>query len=179
MRRLRLDFQRRPLRWPLPGIVLLGCSLLALTIAAGTWRELLQRIEHAEGQVQEGRRRAQNRPLDGGGGERPARDLLPQVKVANEVLQRLQWPWDELLETLGSTGGSRRVALLSLEPDPEKNAVRLSAEAKDVNAMLAYVRWLEQQEMLEQAFLQNHQVQRQDPQQPVRFAVLGSWRMRR
>jgi hypothetical protein len=91
------------------------------------------------------------------------------------VLRRLSLPWDSLFLTMESAAGGE-VALLALEPDAEKQVVKVSGEAKDFTALLNYVTRLEAQEAFGPVYLQSHQVQLQDPQRPVRFALHAVWK---
>ena len=70
---------------------------------------------------------------------------------------------------------TRKVALLLLEPDPLNGKVRVTAEAKDVSAMLDYLKRLQQQPGLRDVVLLSQQVNEDDPQQPVRFIVGAQW----
>jgi Fimbrial assembly protein (PilN) len=71
------------------------------------------------------------------------------------------------------------VALLSIESDTDKGRMKISGEAKDLQAMLDYLRFLGTQPTLAEVYLQSHQVQQQDPQRPVRFVLSADWTARR
>jgi len=100
-----------------------------------------------------------------------------EIKRANEILRQLSMPWYDLLQTIESAGG-KNVALLSLEPDTEKSLVRISGEAKNISAMLDYIRQLEKRDLFGNVYLQSHHVQLQDPEKPVQFVLLAIWRVR-
>jgi Tfp pilus assembly protein PilN len=68
-----------------------------------------------------------------------------------------------------------QVTLLGVEPDTEKRELRLIAEAKDLDAMLAYARRLQESALFSDAYVVSHQIQQQDPQKPVRFVVNAQW----
>ncbi len=82
--------------------------------------------------------------------------------------------WATLLNVIEAMA-TKRVALLVLEPDPLNGKVRVTAEAKDVSAMLDYVKQLQQQPGLRDVVLLSQQVNEDDPQQPVRFIVGAQW----
>jgi Tfp pilus assembly protein PilN len=67
------------------------------------------------------------------------------------------------------------VALLSIESDTGKRQVKISGEAKDIESVLNYLRVLGAQPKLANVYLQSHQLQQQDPQHPVRFALGAAW----
>jgi hypothetical protein len=171
-----LDYQQqRPFHWA--GPALLGMTLLALLMAiaysmtlngkAASWEQKLELIERDHGlRTTSGRR-------DGQDMER----LALEVKRANEVLRQLTLPWEELLQAVEAAGG-KKVALLTLEPDIEKHQVKISGEASDMMVLLNYIMRLEEQPVFGPVYLQSHQVQLKDPDQPVRFALLAAWRSR-
>jgi hypothetical protein len=171
MTALWLDYQQdRPLHWA--GPLLLALALLAslLTVAyylqlnekANGWEERLERIERGHGL---------------GAADRTGEALAQEVQRANEVLRQLTLPWEELFRTLESVAG-KQVALLALEPDLEKQQVKISGEARDMAALLSYIARLEEQPVFGTVYLQSHQLQLRDPDRPVRFALLAVWRGR-
>jgi len=91
-----------------------------------------------------------------------------EIKHANEVLQQLTLPWGKLFQAMESSSG-KQVALLAMEPDAEKQVVKISGEAKDIAAVLDYIRRLAAQQVFSSVYLQSHQIQQQDPEKPVRF----------
>jgi len=66
---------------------------------------------------------------------------------------------------------TREVAILQLQPDAEQRLLRLSAEARDREAMFEYLRRLGAAPGLAEVHLVSHQVQLEDPQRPIQFAV--------
>jgi len=174
MQALHLDYQRSFRPFPIVGTILLVC---AVAVALQTARQylyfghVLAGWEAREDQVA---RLAQRH--DGG---RPAshqdkEQLAREVTRANEVLRRITLPWGPLFQAVESAA-PKDVALLAMEPDADKQALKIVAEAKDVAAMLDYVRTLEGRAMFRLVTLQNHQVQQQDPQRPIRFTVVAIW----
>ena len=67
--------------------------------------------------------------------------------------------------------GAGRVSLLTLEPDPASGLVKLTAEARSLNAMVGYQKYLENQAGVESAVVTKHEVQLDTPQAPVRFVI--------
>jgi hypothetical protein len=176
MRALRLDYQRSARRVPWPGVVLLGTALAALALTAGYTRQLGRDIAVWESRVDHEARLAGHRA----GALRPAtaeavRAQVLEVQHANQVLRQISLPWDALFSAVEASGG-KDVALLSMEPDLKKGTVTISAEAKDFDAMLEYVRQLGKREVFGSVLLQRHQVQQTDPQKPVRFSLRAMWK---
>lgn len=173
MTALWLDYrQDKPSHWAGPLLLMLVLAALAATVVhylelsdeTVVWEDRLARAER--GMARDHGTRAAARSGDG--------ETL-EVKRANEVLRRLSLPWDSLFLTMESAAGEE-VALLALEPDAEKQVVTVSGEAKDFTSLLNYVTRLEAQEAFGPVYLQSHQVQLQDPQLPVRFALQAAWR---
>jgi type IV pilus assembly PilN-like protein len=96
--------------------------------------------------------------------------LASELKHANEILLQLALPWGELFASAESAG-IPDVALLSIESDTDKRRVTISGEAKNLESILAYLRYLEARPALADVYLQSHQLQKKDPQHPARFAL--------
>lgn len=170
---VQLDYQRaRRLSWQ--GLALLA---LALVILAGVgaqyvrlhgeaeqWEERVQQIERSQPRL---------RKAPDAAGQNP--ELARQTRRANEVLYRLTLPWDRLFEAV-EAASNKEVALLAIDPDLDKGVVKISGEAKNLVAALAYIQRLEQQPMFGTVYLQSHQIQRLDPEKPVRFALQAMMR---
>jgi Tfp pilus assembly protein PilN len=91
------------------------------------------------------------------------------------VVRQLTVPWSALIGAL-EQASTRDVALLQLQPDADQRRLRLTAEARDREAMFAYLRRLESAPALAEVVLVSHQVQNEDPQRPIQFAVQAALR---
>lgn len=173
MRAIAIEFGRKRVApGRLAGVVLLvvatgvlvaqGWVFFTLQAEADAWqvdRRRLDRIAAAP-RVQES---AENREK-----------LQAELRFANRVIDKLDMPWDALFGTVEAAGGDDAI-LLGIEPDAERRDVRLMGEAKDTEAMLAYLRELRRAPALRNAHLTGHQVNAQDPQRPVRFTIEAHW----
>jgi Tfp pilus assembly protein PilN len=101
-------------------------------------------------------------------------DLASEWQRASTVSRSLSAPWTELFAMLEGYA-DQPIALLGMDPDLAKNDLVLSGEARDVAAVLDYVRYLKKQPMLSAVTLQSHQVSRQDRDKPVRFRIVANW----
>lgn len=101
-------------------------------------------------------------------------DLAFEWQRASNVSSSLSAPWAELFAMLEGYA-DQPVALLGMDPDLAKNDLVLSGEARDLAALLDYVRYLKKQPMLSAVTLQSHQVSRQDRDKPVRFRIVANW----
>jgi Tfp pilus assembly protein PilN len=176
MRALRLDYQRSGQPVSRLGFGVLGTALLALAVLAGHYHELGRDIAAWEARVDQGERLSGQR----GQAQRPAsgqaaREQALEVQHANQVLRQLSLPWGTLFRAVESAGG-KSVALLSMQPDIAKGTVTIGGEAKDFDALLDYLRRLGAGDVFVSVHLQNHQVQQQDPERPVRFSLLAVWK---
>lgn len=97
--------------------------------------------------------------------------LTPEQRRAwNQVARQLNTPWAALLAGL-ETATPDDVALVSIEPDSRRGAVRLVAEAKSLEALLAYVQALKAVEPFTDAMPLRHETNEQDPNRPIRMTI--------
>ena len=167
MRRLHIDFNRRrgpePLAW-----AILAASLL--TLGSLVWSH-----DHLRRETDQARARA--RPAEVAAPSRPL--VMPEVSdaelaAARDALLSIGLPWDGVFGAL-EDAAMRDVALLAVHPDPRKGELRLTAEARNLPAMLAYHQRLETSPALRNVALVDHEVVATDPQQPVRFNITAQW----
>lgn len=166
-RRLELDYLAPPRRakW-------LGVSLLIVALGvAGTLvlrqrdaRNELAALEEAQGLLN-----AERRPRRAVSRER----LAEEAKIVDAAMRQLTLPWTQMIEAVeaASTG---EVSLLQMQPEAQQRTLRLTAEAKNREAMLRYVRRLGDAPALAGVHLVNHRVQVEDPSRPIRFGVQAS-----
>ena len=176
MRALELDYRREgtTARWA--GAAILAAALAGTLAVAAQYRHLAAELAQAETEVRESGIAAKRKSAPRQGGD--VQKVGLEVKRANEILLRLKLPWNDLFASVESAS-MPDVALLSIESDTEKGRVKISAEARDLQAMLGYLRFLGTQPTLAEVYLQSHQVQQQDPQRPVRFVLSADWTARR
>jgi Tfp pilus assembly protein PilN len=144
---------------------LAAIGLLALVTAVfGALRLAdLREEEHAlQVQYQRGAARAQALP-------QPARHAPSEASPAA--------PWDRLFGALELAAG-RDVSLIGLDPAPERRQLRLEGEARNLEALLDYMRRVGATPPFVRAQLQSHQASTEDRQHPVRFTLELSWRER-
>jgi Tfp pilus assembly protein PilN len=97
-----------------------------------------------------------------------------QAAATNAVIMQLNLPWRALHDAVRSATPPN-VALLALEPDAKKRVLRISAEAKNSDDMLAYVAAIDKEEWFGAVTLVRHEVLEQDPNRPLRFQVDAGW----
>ncbi len=165
--RVNLDYVAAARRPPWLGVALLA---IALAVAGGLLLEYrgaqseLARIEAAAGLVGPARQSA----------PRLSRERLDEeVRDAERVVRQLALPWGTLVLAI-EQAATRDVALLQLQPDADSRLVKLTAEARNREAMFDYVRRLGAAQGLGDVHVVSHQVQRDDPRRPVQFSVQAS-----
>ena len=177
LNRLELDF-RRPPRPRAGGWALFAVGIAVVGTAAGVGLRVdaeLAALETYARAIVAGLPEAL--PGQGASGSGPKeRDgrgnaLADMQRVQARIDNR---PWQALFATLESLA-SDDVALLSLTPDARKRQLRIRAEARDLGAMLAYHRKLEDTAVLRDVSLVNHEFAEQVQGRPVRFSLVASW----
>lgn len=173
VRRLELDFMAPARRGGRAGSLLL---LLAVTASgAVAWQH---RALHDELIEREAQARAARSPAavtsDAPVSAPRVRQAVLEVEQAAQLAGRLNVPWDALFTAL-ETAATPDVALLAVESEAGRRSVRLSGEARQLGALLAYVRSLRSRPLLTDVFVHSHETQAQDPQHPVRFSIAASW----
>lgn len=145
-------------------MVLLVVALAMSAVVAERYlsvREDLARLQTQAGLVLPGGRAARALPKE---------RLDEQAKSAEAVVRQLTLPWASLVGAIEGAA-TRDVAILQLQPDAEHSVLRLTAEARNRDAMFEYLKRLGAARELTNVVLVSHQVQKDEPQQPIQFAV--------
>jgi len=99
---------------------------------------------------------------------------VAQAQAVNDAVMQLNLPWRDLVEAVrAATPGN--VALLALEPDAKRRTLRITAEAKNSDDMLAYVAKMEEQGWFGAVALVRHEIAEQEPNRPLRFQLSAQW----
>lgn len=173
MRALTLDFRRRPgPGWLGFALLLAGAAGIALV---GTQ---YRRVIDEEARTESGMHRmalAERRKVARTNRAEDARELALEITRARKLLERMSVPWNEMFAGVEAVG-SRNVGLLRVESDMDGRRLGIEAEARNLDAMLKYLRAMEVQPEFANVYLRSHQVQLQDAQHPVRFVLTATWR---
>ena len=170
MRALTLDFVRTARHQVWLGILLLLVGAIVLGAVANYERALADQIELANARLAVLSKGSQVKPAQPVNAE----EQQQEIRRANEILQQLAMPWRALFNAVEDSN-EKEIALLAIQPDAGKRVLRLAGEAKNFDALLAYIARLEQSPILSQVYLSSHELRLQDPQQPVRFALVANW----
>lgn len=170
MKRLDLDFRRNQVKHNrTAGLLLLLAGVAAGIVLADSYSELKDEQQRTKATlVQQHERRPETSNVA------DLKEIEPQLKRAAAAIEQLSFPWEKLFKALESSM-NEDIALLSVQPDVAGGTVTLNAEARDWNAMLDYIRRLNEDKFLTGVHMVSHQVQQADPQHPVRFALSCTW----
>ncbi|PRC92698.1 PilN domain-containing protein [Solimicrobium silvestre] len=97
-----------------------------------------------------------------------------QANAVNTAIAQLNLPWRDVLDAMESATPTT-IALLSLEPDARRNAVKGIAEAKDSDDMVRYIELLKKEDFFSDIFITMHEINQLDPNKPVRFQFEAHW----
>ncbi len=95
-------------------------------------------------------------------------------KGAQMALRQLTLPWAGLFYAV-ERAANPDVALLQLQPEPQRRILRITAEARHRDAMFMYLRALAKAQELTRVHLVSDEVVTDDPLKPVRFSVQASF----
>jgi Tfp pilus assembly protein PilN len=167
--RLELDYVAPPRRPQWIGVSLLIVTLIVagdMALRHRDTRQELAALDAAQGLLNADRRPARAVPKE---------RLDEEVKTINAAVRQLTLPWAQMIEAVESAA-TGDVVVLQMQPEAQSRSVRLTAEAKSREAMLRYVRRLEQSRALSGVHLVSHQVQVEDPSRPIQFGVQAAFR---
>jgi Tfp pilus assembly protein PilN len=177
MRAISLDYQHSHRAWGWPDILLLVGGLAAAAYVGVRYLDMTAEIASLEAEQATFERQSKRSTADSRLTALDAQQLRSEVKQANDVLAKLALPWETLFKDIESSQKDH-VALLAIEPDSEKRIIEITGEAKDLDAMLGYLRFLQKKESLTGVYLRSHHVEQQAAEKPVRFVLVASWVIR-
>jgi len=168
---LQLDHFARGARGTGAGWMLLAAALIA-AVALGAWQGGLQReLDAREAQASSAERdyrvRTAASPVD-------PRRLEDAQQRARRIALELRLPWNELFRAV-EEAADPAVALLAVEPDVSRGALRVTGEAKNKDAMLRYVRRLGAHKPIVRAMLESHVERPAAARAPVQFTLVAYW----
>jgi len=179
MKRTHIDFAPRSLRRTLFRVpprayaFLFGTACLGFVLVSqvASYREEREQLEALQAAI--AARATAARPLPVAA--TPRFTVAPaQAQAVNDAVMQLNLPWRDLVEAVQAATPSN-VALLALEPDAKRRSLRITAEAKSSDDMLAYVAKMEEQGWFGAVALVRHEIAEQEPNRPLRFQISAQW----
>jgi Tfp pilus assembly protein PilN len=171
---LQIDFSQRPRRFSSVGLMLLGGGALATAISFTDFEAaraaLMQQSKESSSieQMMSDIRRIETR------NEKLTPTEQRLARTAAGIARELRAPWIELL-TMIEAMPLQDATLLSVEPLPATQTVRIVAEAKSPQAMLRLIQQLHKDVGLHQVTVMSHQVMANTPGAPLRFNIQAGW----
>jgi hypothetical protein len=181
MKRVRIDFAPPGLartihRTGLTGWSLAVLAVLLCAVAAATGWQMLARQRVLDTQLAQLRAHAR-----ASGTAVAAVAAQPQIgeaqaQAVNAAVLQLNLPWGALQAAVGQAT-PKNIALIALEPDPRRRSMKITAEAKNSDDMIAYVEQLRGQELFGAGAvtLLRHEINELDPNRPIRFQLDAQW----
>src|SRR5467141_425396 len=170
--RIELDYVAAPRRPQWIGVSVLILALVVSGEMVLRYRNALHELAALD--AAQGLLNADRRPQRAVPKER----LDEEAKINDAVVRQLTLPWAQIIEAV-ETASSSEVTVLQLQPETQQRSLRLTAEAKNREAMLRYVRRLGETRILSGVHLVNHHVQVEDPSRPIQFGVQATFRNNR
>lgn len=181
MSRIEIDFAPRGLRRSLhqlpPALLAAGVIGLALCVGAALagYRTLDQQHQREAHLRHLQQRQAALAQASAARPRAAASVIAPdQAAAVNAAVLQLNLPWRELTDAVAAATPPT-VALLTLEPDARKQVLRVSAETKTSDDMIAYLEQIKQQAFFSSVLLTRHEVMELDPNKPIRFQFEAVW----
>ncbi len=170
-RPIELDFVARPRRVTGAGALLVLAGLLAAGLAVGDVLALAAR--RADLATELDARSGAAAPVA------PSEKETRASQEAAAMRRELELPWSRLFGELESASHdtANAVAVLGVEPDPDKRQVRIVAEARTLADALTYVERLYAVPVLRYPVLESHETRTDDPQHAVRVKIVAGWRL--
>lgn len=163
---LWLDYRRSPPGRQLPGIMLLGCSLLLAGFLLAISSNISTDAELAEMRLEKLRQTSERQRLFGVPGTSTA---APKTSSTSPSATR----WESLLTSL-EAAGDNTVTLLSLTPGARE--IVITGEASGLDPAFEYAQRLQASAGLSRAHLAKYELLSNHPRRPVLFTVLAQWR---
>jgi hypothetical protein len=172
VRPLDIHFALRPRRRrPYLAVVLAAAALACWGIAGWTWLGY-----HADLDAWQAQREALQDSASDAAEPAPADDgARNRLQYLAALDASIGAPWNALFGAFEALP-AEQVALLSLSADAQQRAVTLGVEARDADAMLAYMQAVSASAALAEVHLASHQLNTDDPLRPVGFSLTANWK---
>jgi Tfp pilus assembly protein PilN len=151
------------------GLVLAVSGFVWLVSAGWQLAHAEQRRTALQARLDAGRVPTVQAPTRSTGSERALN--AQRVRAWNAVARQLNTPWTALLDTLEALTPAD-VALVAVEPDAMQGTVRLQAEARTLQALLAYEQALRAAPLFHAVALARHETNENESVRPVRLHLV-------
>lgn len=175
MQRLSLDLVKSPMpAWP--GMLVLAIAIVGALFSYWQYLGVSERNAAMESELAQADMARQKSHAARQPATLSSAELEAEGRRAREVASLLLLPWRDLFSALESAS-QNNVALLAIEPDHKKHQIRITAEARDFEILVGYLKRLGDAPQLKFVRLLRYEVREDDKQHPLRFTVEASWRL--
>jgi len=171
---VRIDFLRPAAPRSRTSLLAAGLGVAAVVLVAGNGLDAAAAVDALEQRVS--RQPAALRDPVAASPEDARKTAAERAQIAR-VDARLATPWDALFADL-EAANSGDATLLSIRPEDEGRTLRLSGEARDFGAVLAYLSRLQRAKSLSRVLLASHERAPNGAAAAVRFSLTAEWRAR-
>lgn len=168
-----IDLDYRPRKNRL-GQLLLSVGVATATLSVLAYANLAARAERWEQASSRAALHHATAAVPHGGEQR--KRLQHQVIIANQVISSLSLPWDQLFQGIEDSAIDK-IALLSVQPQPQQGLITLSGEAGTYADVLRYMERIDSSAAFTRARLLSHRIKDDSPNQPVMFTIAATWRI--
>ncbi|MGZ2745452.1 hypothetical protein [Burkholderia stagnalis] len=168
-----IDFGRRRIRPATGGMILLAAAVVLLIGGGARLWHAYAENDRAQAEVETLRHRTFVLRHVAKPPPSPAATLAE--KQGQAILRELTVPWQDLFAIVEDYP-DHDVALIGIDQNPAQSQIRITAEAKDLDAMVAYLKYLQASVLLREAVLNDHVIEANVPGKPVRFQITAVWR---
>ncbi|MES2126024.1 MAG: PilN domain-containing protein [Pseudomonadota bacterium] len=178
MKKMRIDFAAPSMArtlfhtLPLAWLLALAAAVLCVSAALTGW-QMLERQRAFELQLRSAQVRA-SAPVATHVEAPLVRIPEAQGVAVNAAVLQLNLPWRALRDAIAEATPPA-IALLALEPDAHRQALKMSAEARSSDEMVAYVEQLKHQGLFSAVSITRHEINELDPNKPIRFQLEAQW----
>jgi hypothetical protein len=173
---LQLDFLQPPpplAHWRWLGWLALAAAVGGTAVWSGAYSTLVQTRDAAQARNDLlGQRARSNAPRRAAP---PDAQTLADMQRANAVIDQLTVPWNALFDAV-EAADAQGLGVLSLAPNARDRSLRLTGEAKSLDALLAYVERMAAQPALAQVHLLGYSTVVRDGAPVVSFSLAAGWR---
>lgn len=171
---LAIDFAAAPRRGSrLPGLALLLAGTACLAAVALQLDETEGQVATAEARLRS-LTRGQATRSQTAATARTGTGAAAATAPAAAILPRLQTPWHALLAEL-ENAAELPVAVLGIDAEARGRSLRLAAEARTMDDVLAFVERLRQSRRLDEVYLLGHEERQVGAATVIAFTVQATW----
>lgn len=174
MRSLKLKFPYAGQQARRVDYILLGLGILVLIACFYQLKLAMEETAYWEARVNRFEQQQQHRKTPRTPLARITQETQQEIKLATEVLQQINLPWEPLFDSL-EYAVSKEIALLSVQPNVANRVIRISGEARNLVALTDFVEAMEREEIFENAHLLTYKVKQENPYRPIAFSLTTSW----